>query len=62
MNQSNKMKKLIFLSVFLVFFGINQTDLFAQTNVAAEATVVAPLNVTADQTLSFGQVVSGTPK
>ena len=56
------MKKLISLSVFLVFFGINQTELYAQTDVTAEATVVAPLIVAADQPLQFGQVVSGTTK
>jgi len=58
------MKKLISLSVFLLFFGINQTDIYAQNsgnaNVRATANVVASLNVLNDGDLDFGQVAQGT--
>jgi len=59
MNQSNKMKKLISLSVFLVFFGINQLAVQAQNNTSIQATalVLESLTVTAGNPLNFGQVL-----
>ena len=63
MNQSNKMKKLISLSVFLVFFGINQTDLYAQNsaqnNITASALVLGSIEVNTGKDLDFGQILQG---
>jgi len=58
------MNKLIYLSVFFVFLGINHTILHAQNsgnaNVEATANVITALNVQNDGDLDFGQVAQGT--